>query len=45
MQFVEMFEGVNHIYIVLSLCKGRSLLDYLKHNNLPGEEKSLELIS
>lgn len=44
MCFHEMFEGENHIYIVLNLCKGINLLEYLKKNRLPGESKSLVII-
>lgn len=37
MKFEEIFEGGEHIYIVLNLCKGINLLEYLKIHNLPGE--------
>lgn len=44
MRLEEIFEGEQHIYLVLTLCNGVNLLDFLKKTNLPGEQMSLQII-
>lgn len=44
LKFIELYEGENHIYLVMQLCKGDNLLNHLIKNGFQPEKKALNLL-